>query len=190
VVSVRNALHVRTGQPAAAGALDAWLDRHGVERTAFDDVYSACVHLLTQYERVPDLVFVGADWLLEDEFGILRYLRETWPRVGIVVYGRTDISPALHVAPLVCACPTQAALDRLLAETPARLLERLCAESSQLWTAPKRLESERRPDAIETHAPPAQRVTCAAPALSEPDPPRALLTAEELAALLDDPDES
>ena len=189
MVAVRSAVHLHTGQPAAANALDAWLARHGVERIAFDDVYASCVHLLTRYDHVPDLALVGADWLQEDEFGIVRYLRETWPRVGIVVYGRAETSPALHAAPLVCTCPTQAALDRLLAETPAQLLQRLCADAAGPWTVPSRLETERRPEVVETREPPPQRVARPAPPSSQPDPPRALLTAEELSALLEGPDE-
>jgi len=125
VFQVRRAVHIRTGQPAAAEAIDAWLSDHDVEVLACADVYEACVHLLREYHNVPEMVVIGTDWLAPDELAIVRYARETWPRAAIVVYG-AGASPAPEASPLTIACGSDAALRTVLADSPAQLLERLC----------------------------------------------------------------
>lgn len=123
--AVRSAIHVRTGQRASVEAIDAWLARHHVDTTPLDDVYGACVHLLKQYEQIPDLVLVGSDWLSRDELTLVSYVRHTWPRSGIVVYGDTTPMPSFDFLPLVLICHGAAALRELLAASPADLVQRL-----------------------------------------------------------------
>jgi hypothetical protein len=136
VVEVRRAIHVRTGQRAAVDAVDAWLKRHDTEVVSFDDVYAACVHLLQAYERVPDLALIGSDWLGEDEYNIVTYMRQTWPRVGIVVYGESRSTPVFDMLPMTQSCRMEDALRRLIAEPPAVLLEQLRTRASELAATP------------------------------------------------------
>lgn len=130
VVEVRSAIHIRTGQCAVVEMLDAWLARHKVDVTALADVYEACVHLVTSYEHIPDLALIGADWLAADEFSIVAYIRQTWPRTGVVVYGGTRETPLVDVLPMMLTCRTEAALQELLAGTPADVVRRLWKEAA------------------------------------------------------------
>ena len=84
---VRSALHLRTGETTAAEAISSWLRQYRVGGTDFSDAFEACVYLLEQSEQAPDLAFVGTDWLTPDEFPIIRYIHETWPGAGVIVYG-------------------------------------------------------------------------------------------------------
>jgi hypothetical protein len=136
VAGVRSAIHVRTGPSARVEALDAWLARHQVEVTPFDDVYAACVHLLKHYEHIPDLVFVGADWLSRDELSIVSYVRQTWSRSGIIVYSDHPETPLFDFLPFVLTCRGDAAIRELLAATPADLVRRLGEQLRPLVLAP------------------------------------------------------
>ncbi len=205
MVEVRTGIHIRTGQPAAADALDRWLADHKVQTTAFADVYEACVHLLREYEDIPDVVAIGTDWLAADELAIVRYARETWPRAIIVLCGAAA-GAALDTSPLTVACRSDAALQELLAETPLHLLERLCARAAAI-------PEEIPPPVVSVPAasvPQLPRLRAASPvspavvprpAGGRADPtadaklrpatteaPGSILTAEELSALLDAPD--
>lgn len=135
-MDVRSAIHVRTGPRAFAEALDAWLLRERVAVTAFDDVYDACGHLLRHYDRIPDLVLIGGDQLLDDEANLVAYFRQTWPRTGVVVYGETQVLPLLDLLPMVRACRGADALHELLAETPTAVVRRLCDEAAPIALTP------------------------------------------------------
>lgn len=134
--AVRRAIHICTGQRAAAEALDAWLAQHKVEVVGLPDVYDGCVYLLKNYESVPDLVFIGADWLAEDEFAIVRYVRETWPRAAVVVYGSSAATPSFDWAPWTHTCRTEAALRKLVGQPPAALLQQLADQAAPARTLP------------------------------------------------------
>jgi hypothetical protein len=136
VVEVRSALHIRTGQRAAADALDAWLAQYQVESVPFGDVYEACVHLLQNYAHVPDLVLVGADWLSDNEVNIVRYVRQTWSAAAIVVYGSAPDTPRVDVLPLVMTCRGERGLRTLLGGTPAELVRRLAESVGPLEPLP------------------------------------------------------
>jgi hypothetical protein len=125
VTGVRSAIHVRTGTRASTDAIDAWLSQHQVAVVPFDDVYAACAHLLKNFAQIPDLVFVGTDWLSRDELGIVPYVRQTWSRTGIVVYGEAAETPPFDWLPLVLMCRGKAALDAVLAAPPASVVRRL-----------------------------------------------------------------
>lgn len=214
--SVRNVLHIRTGQRAAAEAIDAWLYDHGVDVLPFSDVYDACTHLLKGYESVPDLALVGTDWLSEDECRIIRYVRETWPRVGLIIYGLARDTFVADFSPLSRTCRSQHALQRLLAQSPHDVLRDLTGESAsyrevapppepepappttmpELSLTPRHNKRDERTtddgddsngqhDTVEQDQRPPERLGD----VPEVQPPRAILTAEELSALLDAPDE-
>lgn len=208
MLGVRRAIHIRTGQRAAVDAIDAWLARHDVDVVRVDDVYGACAHLLRHYERIPDLALLGADWLSEEELSIVAYLRHTWPRVGVVVYGAARSTPMLDMMPMTHSCRVENDLARLVAESPDALVQRLRARAASLAppsgpatrAAPDHTAELRAPavapaaarvaprEAVERHeiAPGARGAAGPAPVV----PPRATLTAEELSALLDADDES
>ncbi len=128
--AVRRAVHIRTGQRAAAEALDGWLAQHAVEVVGLPDVYDGCVYLLRNYATVPDLVLIGVDWLAEDEFALVRYVRETWPRAGVVIYGSSAATPSFDWAAWTYTCRSDAALREMIAEPPAALLQRLAASAA------------------------------------------------------------
>lgn len=207
VFAVHRAFHIRTGQRAAGEAIDAWLSRHEVETISVADVYEACVYLLKHYECVPDLALLGTAWLTEDELSIVRYIRETWPRVGVVIYGGAAETPAFDSSPFTRICRSQAALERVLAEPPAHLLQQLCQQAAPARPLPaapglRREVDEplRRPPAAHetrpadpTEGPQAIGDAPGGPAKAssaETDPPYAPLTAEELSALLERTDET
>jgi hypothetical protein len=125
VVEVHSAIHVCTGQRHLAALVDTWLTQHSVPVTTFGDVFSACVYLLKNYERVPDLALVGADWLSEDELGIVSYVRQTWPRAGAVVYGAGGTSANFESVPYVRVCHSDGALRAVLATSPHDVLASL-----------------------------------------------------------------
>lgn len=120
------ALHVRTGEPSTADAVDAWFRAHAIEPLGCVDAYEACVHLLMNAAHVPDLVFVGADWLAPDEQIIIRYARETWPAVGIVVYGGPPAAP-LGSLPRMRVCSSRGDLAAVLSGPPSALIEQFAA---------------------------------------------------------------
>lgn len=158
------------------------------------DVYEACVHLLRHCDQIADLAFLGADWLTDDEFGLIAHLRQTWPRTVVVVYGGAPAPVRVDLLPLTRGCYGQAALEALLASTPAHVVEGLLPERAPV-------EAGRTPG---TAAIAAGRMASAAPAagdasvtrrapsefeLPRTESLRSILTAEELSALLDQRDE-
>jgi len=124
VADGRRAVHLRTGPRASDETVDAWLREHGAEVAAFDDAYACCAHLLTHYEQIPDLVFVGSDWLQADELAIVAYVRQTWPRCVVIIYGDGEV-PAAEFLPQVVSCRGRTELGALLAGGPDELVSRL-----------------------------------------------------------------
>ncbi|GAG00236.1 unnamed protein product, partial [marine sediment metagenome] len=132
VNTARRAIHIRSGEAGAGQAVDNWLERHGVERVCCADVLDACAFILKNSAHVPDLAFVGADRLSVDDLAILRYLRETWPAIGIVLYGEhAELDPHTP-ATRTLVCPSRAALDEILAASPDRLLAQFWRISSPI----------------------------------------------------------
>jgi hypothetical protein len=197
VVDVHSAIHIRTGQKSVVKRVDDWLAAHDVGCVTFDDVYGACVYLLRHYDRIPDLVLVGADWLARDEYNIVSYVRQTWPRVGVVVYGSAGSTPLFDLLPLMIACDSAAALEQLLAESPGAVVRRMLASVSpgELAAASGAPPAPQQPLGVGPLPPPRGAVEeSAAPASSElrvapTEPPRSILSAEELSALLDASDD-
>jgi hypothetical protein len=198
-------LHICSGEQTAVEAVNAWLARHAVDVVGFRNVYDACVYLLKHYETVPDLALVGTDWLAHDELSIVQYIRETWPRVGVLVYGEND-SPVVDLSHLTMTCRSPADLERILEHPPGDVLQRLAFEAhAPAGPAPRRsrpaaLRPSRAPTASTSHAQPTECLTptpadlpsATTPAVPSPLPsaaPRSRLTDEELSALLDAQDE-
>lgn len=138
------AMHVRTGDPASAGVVDDWLRAHDVRIVDCADVYDACVQLIQQAELVPDLVFIGADWLEADEQQILRYVRDTWPAVGVVVYGQPPQAFTERIDRLQL-CVSRTDLERLLDRAPPELVAKLDADTGV--SLPSRAGGARRVNA-------------------------------------------
>jgi len=211
VFEVRSAIHIRTGQRADVQAVDDWLAHHAVEVVGLGDVYEACVHLLKNYEQIPELALIGVDWLAAGDLNIVAYVRQTWSRTGIVVYGDGAEMPRLDLLPLSLACRGAVALRKLLTETPADLSRRLSADiapvsivaeprtpraphipaGANVFPAPRPAarESPELADDRAAGASPDKASEESGLRLADSAPPRAILTSEELSALLDSSDE-
>jgi len=194
VYDVRSAIHVRTGPAALTAEVDQWLTRHGVANRAFDDAYAACAHLLLHFDQVPDLALVAVDALRPDELELVGFIRQTWPRAGIIVYGELAGAGLADGLSRTMSCRSPAALQRLLAESPSDVLRRLSAgdppAEQGVLPRPVPAGGARGPtaDVPMPGLPRAADGTAARAAGGENPDPRAVLTAEELAALLDEGD--
>ena len=197
---VRSALHLRTGETTAAEAISSWLRHYRVGGTDFSDAFEACVYLLEQSEQTPDLAFVGTDWLTPDEFPIIRYIHETWPGVGVIVYGDGGELPPQESGALLWRCRSVDALRQLLAESPSVLLQRLRQRNGDDVAPLPKSEPEASVGPLPQPAP---EQSCKQAPTRIPDracgprrypradernslASRSVLTAEELAALLHD----
>ena len=205
----RRAIHIRAGQAGAGQAVDNWLEHHGVERVRCADVLDACAFILKNSAHVPDLAFVGVDWLTADDLAIIKYLRETWPAIAIVLYGEhAKLDPHAR-ATRTLVCPSRAALDEILAAPPDRLLAKFWRISSPAEPDTEAddgfIGRNERPtatpqtsddsDPADAEEPAAVSEPLEAPrgddaSRSHPPPlgpsPRSTLTPEELAILLED----
>jgi hypothetical protein len=209
VNTTRRAIHIRAGEARAGQAVDNWLEHHGVERVCRADVLDACVSILKDSAHVPDLAFVGVDRLTADDLAIIKYLRETWPAVAIVLYGEHAGLDPYTQATRTLVCASRAALDGILTENPDRLLARFWRISSptepnmgpdsgfigrneQPPAAPQTSDDLNQADAIEpadmSETPEPPRCDDARHSHSPPPcpAPRSTLTPEELAILLED----
>lgn len=193
-------IHLRTGQQSSAQAVDQWLARHGAAVASFDDVYACCVHLLQQYADVPDLAFVGGDWLDAADAKIVRYIRQTWPQTALVLYSTHVPPPPVEQLPRLQICASRGALTTLLSQPPHVLVERLAQgpEPGEAvvvrLAAPRAVPHEPRPAVAPSNngtskaAPHDQAQPTDLPPRGAPAP-RALLSPEELQALLESEEE-
>ena len=147
--------------------MERWLEGGGFRVHRFEDVYSACVYLVTNPDSPPDLVVIGASWLTRDELAIMDYIERAWPGVPLMVYGVTDDAGRIGASHCARVCRSSAELRVLLEQSPADLVSSA-------------------PDSADD--PPIARPPCAEPgpagrrdALDDVE-----LTREELAALLED----
>lgn len=165
VARVRSAVHLRAGDTVAADDIDRWLRAYGVEATVFGDAFDACVFLLEHAEHVPDLILVGTDWLPADERQILDYLADTWPGAGFLLYGNGGMPISMPANSAAFVCRGQAALRAMLDESPDALWGKLHTDAEAGFVA-----------AAGASTPIGKHVAGA---------PRAMLTKDELSALLD-----
>lgn len=170
-------LHLATADHASTAQVDAWLQRYSTSVSRCSDVFDACLNLIRSPEHVPDLVLLGADYLLTDELNIFDYLRETWPSAIVVVYGDAERCARLTAGrDTDVYTPPRAALD--LAQSPAALLEQARqalrgGESARLKVRPTEVAVDPTPQANGIRLRSGES--------------SAILTREELAALLGRP---
>lgn len=147
--------------------MDRWLRGGDFRVHRCEDVYSACVYLVTHPDSPPDLVVVGANWLTPDELAIMDYVEQTWPSAPLMVYGVSDDAGRIAASQRVRVCRSSDELRVLLEQSPADL-----ASSA--------------PDSADD--PPIAPPRCAEPGPSarRDELDDVELTREELAALLED----
>ncbi|MGD8453755.1 MAG: hypothetical protein PVJ57_18230 [Phycisphaerae bacterium] len=191
---VRSAIHVRTGEADTAEVVDAWLRQHQIVGVDFADAYEACVHLLEESERIPDVAFVGLDWLAPEELGIVRYIGETWPGTVLIVYRHNGNAPPYEGVVPVHFCRSTEALQQLLTDPPDRVLRRAREGFGPGPGRPSPVHAPSAPSPVKSMPleddlgplegdPTAEYLAPGAP------PPRSFLTSEERSALLDDKDQ-
>lgn len=163
-----SAIHLRTADPAWVRVVDTWLDEHELCGVAFADAYDLCVQLIRDPAAVPEFVFIGTDWLGNDELAIVRYVHETWPATPILVYG-DDVDRLPVMSTNVGVLSSLGALRDLLAADRAALLATLHAGASRGGSGAPAAGGARSP-------------VCSAP-------PTAELTPRELSALLGEADD-
>ncbi|HMQ15959.1 MAG TPA: hypothetical protein PKC49_08300 [Phycisphaerae bacterium] len=194
----RQAVVVRTGQREQSDHICRVLRDAGVNPVECLDALEACLHLLRNPQPSPEAVFIGVDWLTREDQALAGYVRQTWPGVLIVLHGEgCDAVPAAGRPTILCR--TTAELARTLASAPEGLAvigrEQLGGGAQRLsaghatrgpaidMAAPVECDPSARPAA-------ADAATHAAVAVGPPDPglepPRTILTQDELDALLRD----
>lgn len=206
-------LHVRSAASPLIDDVDAWVASQSVECVRLGDAFDACTYALTHFEAAPALAFVGCDALPADERQVIRYLRQIWPALAIIVYG-SDVANAWSSDPLLVTAGTRSSLGALLARSAAELVAHVRrAQASNPrraapLSAPVRAPESRTPvrpreeeeqedlqvaaspaaESVWLEAPPARASGGPPPILSVPpmEPASVSLTAEELAALLED----
>jgi hypothetical protein len=199
---MRSAIHICVGDRVAENAVNEWLHSGGARVAELGDVYSAGAHLIRHRDDPPAVCVVGANWLRPDELIILAYIRRTWPRTPLVVYGLPVGEQLPRDAGRAVVCRSPVELQALLSEPLESLLSAAPArdelEDEEEPETPRR-NGERRPVAgepadvtgvyvarsVAASAPPRELVAAAATQCEIDDP---LLTREELAALLGEDD--
>lgn len=186
---VRRAIHIRTGQRADVDAVEEWLAAHHVDLLPCSDAYDACVRMATDAHDAPELALLGIDWLAPDDLAVVTYLRRTWPHIAVVVYGGDSASAAqFELDPATRTCRVQGTLMRLLRLAPDELLARFAMSPASVGqprrvpVTPAAPPTPTRP-VTTASAPPLE--TAARRSAPEAITPRATLSREELAALLD-----
>lgn len=115
------ALHIATGDQAAAFLFDAWLNRYSAEIERVSDVFDACVRMLQSPEKLPDLILLGGT-LADDEQLLIRYLIETWPGAIILHYGQGGAAHPI-AAPWILHVESQTRRNEILSSDPAHLVQ-------------------------------------------------------------------
>ena len=116
------AIHIRSGEPGPGRLIDRWLEAHHVPVRDFADAYEACVYLVQHPSATPDLAFVGTDWLLPEEWPIVRYLHETWPGLGLIIYASRSVPGLPEGAALRSVAASARTLESILELEPDNLL--------------------------------------------------------------------
>lgn len=116
---------MRSADRASDTAIETWLERHGVEVAPCADAFEACTFALTRRQPVPDLVVVGFDWLAVDERRVVEHLHEAWPTAVVVVHGNLHAIADFRGGSSMLVLRRPGDLQRMLAESPDALLERV-----------------------------------------------------------------
>jgi hypothetical protein len=212
----RSAIHVQPGNGAADAVLRSWFERQNAAVLRFADVYRACAFAVRHRSEAPDVTAVGLDGLDADESAIVRYLCEAWPAGLCVAYGEAAGAASFPATANLAVCRTVAELEEVLSEAEADEHPALTRHSAQRAVRHETIGHDQPPgDAtgVLTKLAPAAGAgaetaaadtAAASGSMSQEQPavPReplsqrgidavcdtALLTREELAALLEDMD--
>ncbi len=208
LATTRAAVHLRTGERGSDDEIDAWLQRQSATVIGSDDPLDACVQVLTHQHLPVALVFLGGDWLEPDDWRLVDYLRELWPAAACVVHLSRPGVVALS-DPLTLVCSSRAELATVLAgdfEQAVEHVRRAARRSEVIETPPGRPEGSATdvagpgraavgPIRSGPHpgvAPPARPAkdesgsSSTAVSADRAEPLRAILTREELEALMRD----
>lgn len=132
VSSDRVIFHLRTGDAPLARTIAAWIRSHGATSIDCADVFEAALALLRPRGQSPELAFIGAAGLPREHLAIIRFMRETWPRIGLVAYGPGDLADALVGVRGVACCEDSAELAGLLKLPPPALAAALRCQTGRV----------------------------------------------------------
>lgn len=107
-------VHLCMGDRAWQNCVDRWLEAAGVVVSRFDDAYSLCAHLRQDSRPAPDAVAVGVDWLNRCELQVVKYVRQSWPGAVIIVYGTPQAPLDCATWDRLVVCSSRVQLDALL----------------------------------------------------------------------------
>jgi len=204
VAGARDAIVIRTGQRAESDLVCARLSAAGVKVIECADAIDACVHILRFPDPAPHVVFIGTEWLSREDYALMGYLRQTWPGVLVVLHGEGYDTIPLDRSGPTAVCPTLADLKQLLSGGLDEMVEAARREASgvvRLRGAPRavnipqdaegaRVGSAVKDDGPEQSVADSRRIRSTVPREKPvavgPNPPRTILTEEELDALLRD----
>lgn len=148
------AIHVRCGEDGLAARVDRWLSANQVVTSDASDPYHACVALAEKSAVEADLVFVGLDWLTDDELSLLNFVRDTWKNCVVVAYSDDRSRQILLRDPLTYVCREPAQLVAILAGSAADLVQRVRSAAGTTVSQSRSRPSD-RPALTPASAPPA-----------------------------------
>lgn len=119
---MRSAIHICVGDRTAEDAVNDWLQAGGATVVELGDAYAATAWLIRHRDQPPGICVVGAHWLRSDELVLLTYIRRTWPRTPLVVYGLPPGERLPDDAGHAIVCRSPAELQALLSEPLDSLL--------------------------------------------------------------------
>ncbi len=119
---MRSAIHICVGDRTAEDAVNDWLQEGGATVVDLGDAYAATTYLIRHRDQPPCICAVGAHWLRTDEMVLLTYIRRTWPRTPLVVYGLPPGERLPDDAGHAIVCRSPAELQSLLSEPLESLL--------------------------------------------------------------------
>jgi hypothetical protein len=81
-------LHLATGDPVGVYAVETWLRARDLPAVVCHEALECAALMLSEPDLTPDVALIGAAWLDASEHAIIDYVRERWPAIRIIVYGR------------------------------------------------------------------------------------------------------
>lgn len=147
------AFHVRSGEHGLAARIDRWLIANRLAISEAPDPYHACVELAENSAVQADLVFVGLDWLSDDELSLLGFVRDTWKNCVLVAYSDDRSRQILLRDPLTCICREPAQLAAILSASATDLIQRIRSAASTAGLSSRPQAGDRRAS-LRASAPP------------------------------------
>lgn len=194
-------IHVRTGGSEVDERIASWFAQHQVQCLNCNDVFDAGVLAARGHTRPVQLIFVGTDWLLNEDLVIFEYLLRGFPEAVVIAHGESaDVLDHAAARPHVIRNSASGLTALLEAPVADLLARRRSAEADGVrdWRPsglPKARERSAT-DVVPRAAPPAAphavdagRLAAAPTEARERAARKAgLLSDEELSALLGDDD--